>query len=273
MTEQRTDHSAQNQAITVALVQPTEPGNVGAAARALSAFGFADLLLIEPAYRDVARDFTFAVRSGRQLLEQTRQIPLAQAESELALYDEVWGTSSRDGHRRRNEAAAPAIADYLAHNLAGSRGRLLILFGPERDGLSLDWLDRCHRLINLPTCGGSLNLAQAVNIIAYELRRQLNELTAPGNHFAPSSSNPHEPIESASIEPVSTEMRREILNRIDRILSELEYPTRVLPGHSPEIYLEPLRSGQFTQQQARWLMGLLTRLVTRLEKRLTTRND
>ena len=240
--------------VTFGLVQTTEPGNAGAAARALAAFGFDDLLLIAPTYRDTARDTAFAVRCGRELLEKARRFELDQRQQILDEFDEVWGTSSLKGQRRRNESAAPAIAGFLA----GARGRLLILFGPERDGLSLEWLDCCHRLITLPTIGASLNLAMSVNIIAYELRRQLDEPAPPGDRPPTRPPAVGHPVDE--FETVTMEMRREILERADRILTGVGYPTRVLRSHSPDIYLEPLRSGTFSAQQARWLMGLLVRL-------------
>jgi TrmH family RNA methyltransferase len=256
----------QTPAITFALVQPAEPGNAGAAARAISVFGFENLMLIAPAYRDAARDHSFAVRSGRAVFDQARQIPLDAVDEVLGQFDEVWGTSSRDGHRRRNEPAAPAIAEYLTENRAGSRGKVLILFGTERDGLSMEWLDRCHRLLHLPTPGGSLNLSQAVNIIAYELRLQLTESSAASQPQRQPRSQTQSPHQAESTTPVTLEMRREILGRAGAMLSRLEYPTRTLSGHPPDAYLEPLRSGHYSEQQARWLMGLFTRLEKRLDR-------
>ena len=68
------NRAAQPPQITFALVQPTEPGNVGAVARSLAAFGFDDLVLIDPPPRSSSRDKALAVRLGRSVLDQAREI-------------------------------------------------------------------------------------------------------------------------------------------------------------------------------------------------------
>jgi tRNA C32,U32 (ribose-2'-O)-methylase TrmJ len=223
--------------ITFALVSPTEPGNAGAAARSLAVFGFRDLRLITPARRPGALDATLAVRWGSEVLRAAPIVPASAIESFLAGYDEIWGTTARIGRQRRVAAADATVAEYLARG----GGRLLILFGPERDGLDRVWLDRCHRIVRFPTDAGPLNLAHAVTVMAYELRRQI--AAAPA--VAPGAS---------------LEQRRELLARAQAILARLAYPTRSLRRHPPEAFLEPLRGGQLTRAQARWLLGLFTRL-------------
>jgi TrmH family RNA methyltransferase len=223
--------------ITFALVSPTEPGNAGAAARSLAVFGFRDLRLITPAHRPDARDAALAVRWGREVLSAAPIVPDAAIASFLAGYDEIWGTTARVGRQRRVAPADATVAGYLTRG----RGRLLILFGPERDGLDRVWLDRCHRIVRFPTATGPLNLAHAVTVMAYELRRQL--AAAP-----------------AATPGASIEQRRELLARAQAILACLSYPTRSLRRHPPEAFLEPLRSGRLTRGQARWLLGLFTRL-------------
>ena len=223
--------------VTFALVSPTEPGNVGAAARSLAAFGFPDLGLIMPRRLPEESDRARAVRSGRGVLDAAAIVSNPELSPYLARFDEVWGTTARLGRQRRVEAAADRVAEYLRCR----PGRLLILFGPERDGLSRTWLDRCHRLIRVPTSGGPLNLAHAVTVVAYEFRRQLTE-GAPGETGA------------------SAAQRREVLQRSEALLRRIGYPTRSLRRHPPQVYLEPLRSASLSRRQARWLLGLLSRL-------------
>jgi tRNA (cytidine32/uridine32-2'-O)-methyltransferase len=227
--------------VTFALVHASEPGNAGAAARSLAAFGFDELLLIAPRRVPDETDRARAVRWGRELLERAEIVSEEKALARLARFDEVWGTTARTGRQRRVESAAACVRGYLSRE----PGRLLILFGPERDGLSKEWLDRCHRLVRLPTPGGPLNLAHAVTGIAYELRRQIEDAPArePG---------------------ASPEQRREVVRSSEALLAAVGYPTRSLRRHPPEAYLEPLRSGPLSRRQARWLLGLLRRLEQRL---------
>lgn len=274
--------------VTFALVQPSEPGNIGAAARSLAAFGFSRLVLIDPPQRDEGVERARAVRFGLPVLEQARVITLGEAPALLAEFDEIWATSARAGRRREIVAPHAAARRYRAREPA----RLLVLFGPERTGLDLDWLDRCDRLVRIPTPGGPLNLAHAVTVIAYELHARAgaprlpasdpngagNASEAPDPGGAGSAPEAHGPGGAGSAPeapdpggavrlrgaPVAPEARREILARAERLLAHIGYPTRSLRSHPHRAYLEPLRAGAYSREQARWLLGLIARLERRL---------
>ncbi|MFH1143523.1 MAG: TrmH family RNA methyltransferase [Candidatus Eisenbacteria bacterium] len=228
--------------IAFGLIHPGEPGNAGASARSLTAFGFHDLYLIAPRVLPGRADSLLAVRWACATLRDARLVAEGEIDALLKEFPEIWGTTARPGHHRHLERPEELVADYVARGA----GRLLILFGPERDGLSRGWLDRCHRLIHFPTPGGPLNLAHAVTIMGYELRRQL-------------SAQP-----PARREQASPRQRERILERAAATLDLLAYPARSLKRHPPEAYLEPVRSGPLSARQARWLLGLLRRLEQRL---------
>lgn len=241
---------------TFGLVSPTEPGNVGAAARSLGAFGVGRLALIDPVPRQAARDRALAVRIGRAHLDAAHSVAGDGIEEFLAGFDEIWGTSARAG-RRRIHTGAGALLDRLPGRNAG---RILLLFGTERDGLDLTWLDRCHHLIRLPTPGGPLNLAQAVTVIAYEIALRYPPASGRDGLYAQEEVPPRGKGEAEA----TLGVRREILKRTERLLVEIDYPTRSLRGHPSRAYLEPLRTGRLPRGQARWLLGLLSRLAARL---------
>jgi len=228
-------------AATFALVGSSEPGNAGAAARSLTAFGFRDLRLIDPATRPGRQDAALAVRWGQATLQAARLVRAGEIEELLGGFDEIWGTTCRRGSHRELVTPREAVA---AHRRIG--GRLLVLFGPERDGLSRAWLDRCHRLVRIPTPGGPLNLAHAVTVMAYELGREGDAPAEPARRGA------------------SSAQRREIVRRTEDLLAGIGYPTRSLKRHPPEAYLEPVRSGGLSSRQAQWLLGLIRRLEQRL---------
>jgi TrmH family RNA methyltransferase len=153
--------------IRFVLFEPTHPGNVGAAARAIKTMGFSELLLVNPACEidGVAR----ARSSGAlDVLMSARIVPTLADAIDGCGY--VVGTSSR---RRRlawpeldpRECAVKAVASSYSKPVA-------IVFGAERAGLTNAEMDRCNALVYVP-CNpeySSLNLAMAVQIIAYELR-------------------------------------------------------------------------------------------------------
>jgi tRNA/rRNA methyltransferase len=153
------------------LVHTSHAGNVGAAARAIKVMGFGDLVLVRPRFADVlARDETHAYASGAtDVLERARVADtLAQA------LDGV--THACATAMTPRDFGAPAQAPRAAlPALAAAGQRVAFVFGGERHGLANDDVWRCHSVLSIPTHPdyGSLNLAQAVQLVAYEWRQAL----------------------------------------------------------------------------------------------------
>ena len=149
------------------LFEPTHPGNIGAVARAIKTMGFHELVVVNPGCEidGVAR----ARSSGAlDVLQQARVVAtLAEAVDGCGY---VVGTSSR-----RRRLAWPELnprecaASVIEH---GQHKPVAIVFGAERAGLTNDEIDRCNALVYIPSNPeySSLNLAMAVQIVAYELR-------------------------------------------------------------------------------------------------------
>ena len=153
------------------LMGTSHPGNVGAAARAMKVMGFADLVLVQPRFADVLqREETLALASGAlDVLESARVVgTLAQA-----LDGVTWACATAMTPRD----FGPPTFSPREHfeQLAATPQRVAFVFGPERTGLSNDDVYRCHACLSIPTDPdyGSLNLAQAVQLIAYDWRQAL----------------------------------------------------------------------------------------------------
>ncbi|NJD54938.1 MAG: RNA methyltransferase [Nitrospirae bacterium] len=148
------------------LVEPKEPGNIGASARAIKNMGFRNLCLVNPrtGLTDEAR---WLACNALDVLHAAETFPdVKSAVSDKSI---VIGTSRRTGKRRGvilpvQQGAERIIA--LAEN-----ARVAILFGREDRGLLNEEVDECGLLLTIPTSREhrSLNLAQAVLIVAYEL--------------------------------------------------------------------------------------------------------
>jgi tRNA/rRNA methyltransferase len=152
--------------IRVVLVAPRDGANVGAAARAMKNMGLARLVVVAPGALDMQRAATMAVHA-RDLLDGLELVEdLGRAVAGCGL---VVGTVGRatavDGDAAAPRALAPEIVAATAAN------DVALVFGPEDRGLSNAELDRCQRWLTIPTSAayGSLNLAQAVLLCAYEL--------------------------------------------------------------------------------------------------------
>jgi TrmH family RNA methyltransferase len=154
--------------ISIVLVRPTRPGNIGAAARAIKNMGLSRLLLVRPTDPLSSDAYTMAY-GAHDILEAAKiyeTLPQALARTRY-----VVGTTARI-HKGYGKPAplAPAMPDILTR---AGRHSVAILFGPESSGLANDEIALCQSLVTIPTgrAHGSLNLAQAVMVVAYEMMR------------------------------------------------------------------------------------------------------
>ncbi len=154
--------------LRVVLVAPRNPLNIGAAARAMSNFGFSSLRVVNP-YAPSFREARSAVGASRILESAERFKSLSEAVEDCTLVVGTTAVRNRDLQHavRRPEYGARLIQQRLrASNVA-------LLFGSEKFGLSNEALSHCHSLIRIPTCDEniSMNLGQAVAVCLYELIR------------------------------------------------------------------------------------------------------
>jgi tRNA/rRNA methyltransferase len=153
------------------LVDTSHPGNVGATARAMKVMGFTDLVLVTPRYADVlAQPEALAMASGAtDILEGARVVATLDEALAGSTFACATAMTPRDfGPPTR--APRDAFAE-----LARSDHRVAFVFGGERFGLSNDHVYACHVCISIPTQPeyGSLNLAQAVQLLSYDWRQAL----------------------------------------------------------------------------------------------------
>jgi tRNA (cytidine32/uridine32-2'-O)-methyltransferase len=158
-------------------VETSHPGNIGAAARAMKAMGLERLSLVRPARFPCAE--ATARASGADDILAAAQVcaSLPEALTEATL---VAGASARLRSIPWPALGPAECAGRLLRAAAGAE--VALVFGNEQSGLSNRDLERCNHLVHIPTnpAFSSLNLAAAVQVLAYELRRQwLGEGQAP----------------------------------------------------------------------------------------------
>lgn len=154
------------EATTVVLVRPHYPENVGAAARAAKTMGITRLCLVKPGRLAVPEHemaFKMGVRAWDVLGAARR---CASLESALEGVDLVLATTGRSLSGALNPRTAAQMAARMAHR----GGRIAVLFGNEKTGLASEELDRATHTIRIPMAASqpSINLAQAVQLVAYE---------------------------------------------------------------------------------------------------------
>ena len=164
--------------IKIVLVEPSHPGNIGGAARAMKTMGLSKLKIIRPRrYPDPQADWRAA--GALDVLDAAEVLD----DLDAAIGDCHWvvGTSTRNRKIPWPVADAKTIAaDILAQPDASS---IAILFGREDNGLSNEELQRCHFHLQIPAAQAysSLNLAMAVQVVCYELyQASLTQPPVPG---------------------------------------------------------------------------------------------
>ena len=215
-------------------------------------FGFTRLSVVAP-YEPHWREARSAV-GAPELLQNARQTAtLAEA---VADYSFVAGTGTRT-HRKPEQPALllPIAGPIVARHLAGD-GRVAIVFGPEKHGLTRDDLSYCHALIEIPTDPRqpSMNLGQAVAVCLYEL----------------ACSDQKEPSDDRSFQADSAPSATS--GNLDRLAGLIEQ-TMLAAGYSPRT-MEPanrhdlrvlLRRLAPSSLDTRRMLGLFRRILYRLQ--------
>lgn len=177
--------------IRVVLVNTSHPGNIGGAARAMKNMGLSRLVLVDP--QQFPHHEADARASGANDILESAQV-VATLEDALAGCSLVLGTSARD-RRIPWPLLDPRECGTKSIEEAGQGLEVALVFGREYAGLTNEELQRCHYHVHIPSNPdfSSLNLAAAVQVLAYEVRMawlaaegqpskvEKEELNAPGN--------------------------------------------------------------------------------------------
>ncbi|HXO33085.1 MAG TPA: RNA methyltransferase [Candidatus Acidoferrales bacterium] len=230
----------------VVLVDVRNPLNIGAAARAMSNFGFPSLRVVNP-YDVAFRDARSAVGAAATLATAEVYKTLTEAVADCSL---VVGTTAI-GHRDLQhslvllEKGARDIRTHLA------TGPCALLFGSEKFGLSNEDMSHCHWLMHIPTRDehASMNLGQAVAVCLYELVR-----------------DPTAPVEPAKGTPaLSAEVER-ITDTLLMALRASEYPKLNTSKSFHAAVRRVIRRLRLQQGDAEFLLGMLRQMIWKIKK-------
>ncbi len=209
------------------LVSTRNSLNIGAAARALSNFGFSRLRVVNP-YEKAFREARSAVGAASILANAEEFTTVAEAVADCTLVVGTTAVRHRELQHavRRLEYGGRSIRKHM------SGGNVALLFGSERYGLSNDDLSHCHWLIRIPTedTNISMNLGQAVAVCLYELIRDAR--AAKPEKVTAASAEEIERITGLLLEALYAsgflEMRRvaDAESRIRRVVRRLHLPQR-----------------------------------------------
>lgn len=241
--------------IRFVLVRTSHPGNIGAAARAIRTMGFNRLVLVAP--HDYPHPETTALAVGAtDVLDRIVVVPtLVEAIADCTLA--LGCTARRRGVALEEMTPRAAAARVCA---AAPRDEIAIVFGNERTGLENDELKLCHAAVHIPSDPdfSSLNLAQAVQVLAYELRL---EMLAP--NIRPAAD------ESKTDPPASAEQMEYFFSHLEQTLEDIDFHK----GRSPRTIMQRLRRlflrTHMDEREVRILRGIFddAQRMARLAKR------
>ena len=233
--------------LVVVLVRPKFPENIGAAARAIANMGLGGLRLVAPERPWPEPMARLATEAGAVVLERMQTFPgLREALADCTL---ACATTARQG-RRRGRLTTPRQAASQALK-AAPQGRVAVVFGPEDRGLVTGEVDLCGLSVCIPTDqASSLNLAQAVMVLAYELRQAALE-TGQGTTAGP----------AARPQPASLKELEGLKDHLKAALVAVGSIPADNPDHFFRPFKAPLERGGITSREVRAWRGLARQIL------------
>jgi tRNA/rRNA methyltransferase len=222
------------------LIGTSHPGNVGAAARAMKVMGFTDLVLVAPRFDDVQRrPEAIAMASGAtDVLEGARVVPTLAEALDGVTYACATAMTPRD-------FGPPTFAPReLFGPLAADAHRVAFVFGSERFGMINADVYRCHACLSIPTAPGygSLNLAQAVQLVAYDWRNAL------GGHGVVPRTSPVRRADDVAVQG--------LLDHWERTLAHIGFLDPAVPRKLMPRLRQLLNRAQLTDDEVHILRGV-----------------
>ncbi len=240
--------------IRIVLVEPSHPGNIGAAARAMKNMGLASLALVRPRLFPHAE--ATARASGAESVLAGARVVDALAEA-VAGCGFIAATTSRERDQNFRVLDARAAAARILDE--AERAPAAIIFGAERTGLTNDELEQSHALVRIPADGDypSLNLAMAVQIVAYELYvARADRAARTGSHAAERRS--------VAVPLATPEEMERLYAHLGEVMAEVDFRDRTQSGtHLMGRIRRFLQRAELDQNEASILRGLLTAVQNR----------
>ncbi|MBP1911424.1 RNA methyltransferase [Thermococcus stetteri] len=231
--------------ISVVLVEPEGPANIGMIARTMKNFGFSRLVLINPNLTD--ESYAYAVHA-RDVLKNA--LILDSFEEAFRLFDLTVGTTGKPG-KRFVPHRSPLMPWELAEAIKDYRGEVGIFFGRESIGLKNEELEAMDVTLTIPTSDAYpvMNLAQAVAVVLYELSKR----------------RPEPYVEA--LKPATREEKEVLVRTWEKLLNVLDYPK---DAERREVFVKVFQRAVgrafLYGREVHTLIGPLRKTIKRLEE-------
>ncbi|MFY9327382.1 MAG: RNA methyltransferase [Georgfuchsia sp.] len=236
--------------IRIVLSHPSHPGNIGAVARAMKTMGLSHLVLVNPRHFPDLQADVMACGAVDVLTNALVVTTLSEA------LNGTWFATAITA-RRRELAVEPLWAREAAAELVSeaATGDVALVFGNETAGLSNDEVALCRRWASIPAQSGhsSLNLAQAVQVLCYELRMAALDPGSP-------------PLIADAGQPASHDDVERLMAHIERTAIETGYLDPAHPKRFPLRIRRLLARARIEQEEISLLRGMLSAIEKQIKK-------
>ncbi len=232
--------------ITIILVEPENPGNIGAVARAMANFGFKKLMLIKPKANHESEEAKKRAKHAQEILKRAiikKEIPYR----EFSLTIATSGKLGNDYNITRTPLSPEQISKKIVESKVG-KGRIAIIFGPESKGLTNEEIRKADIFTSIPTSKKYpvMNLSHAVTIILYEIFIAEQEKEEKGfQKEYPLMNNKQKEI---------------IINELTRIINNTEFKTKEQRETQIRVWKRIISKSLPTKREANAMIGLLKKI-------------
>jgi tRNA/rRNA methyltransferase len=228
--------------ISVILIEPEHPGNVGAVARAMMNFGFERLIIINPQCDIKSEECENRAKHAQKILDDV----LITNRKIFDEFDTLVATTSVLG-TDYNVSRLPIDPETLAKKIKKQpqKANIGLVFGCEGKGMSNADVRKCDLVVSIPTSRKyhSMNLSHSVALILYEVRKQL-----PIDHIA------------THIKPAGPQDKKQLFKMIDSILDDLEFDLETRRETQKKVWRRIIGKAMLTRREAFAVMGFFRKL-------------
>ncbi len=226
--------------LTVILIQPENPGNIGAVARAMANFDCKDLVLIDPKCKPHARTAWQRAKHASPILKNAKIRTMAAVKR----FDVIVGTTAKLG-TDYNIGRSPVTPRQLAEMLPRGCRKVGLVFGRESNGLTNEEIRMCDFVVTIPSSkkSGAMNLSHAVAILLYELH-PLQGKPFVGDHITLASAKEKEVI----------------MRYLDQVLARMVFAKESKRDTQRRVWRRMISKSFLSQREAASLMGFLRKV-------------
>lgn len=227
--------------ISIILIEPKNSGNVGAIARSMKNFDFADLVLIDPKCNHLSQTARNRAKHANDILSKVK----VKSFSFLKRFDHLIATTSALG-TDYNISRSPIDPERLGNIISGKKGNIGIVFGREGSGLKNSEIEICDFVVTIPSSKdySALNISHSVSIILYELSKRTDK----------------KKVDSHII--FATKKEKDILMKnLNKTLNKMEFATKEKKETQRKVWKRMIGKSFLTKREAFALIGFFKKLI------------